>query len=70
MAAEDEEAKVIYDAMILQLSKDIGSLAPVVCGKVDKIILTGGMAYSKIFDGRDGEESRLYRSGIRYRRDL
>lgn len=47
MAAEEEEAKVIYDAMILQLSKDIGSLAPVVCGKVDKIILTGGMAYSK-----------------------
>lgn len=47
MAAEDEHAKVIYDAMILQLSKDIGSLAPVVCGRVDKIILTGGMAYSK-----------------------
>ena len=32
--------------MIMQLSKDIASLAPVVHGKVDKIILTGGMAYS------------------------
>lgn len=47
MMETDEHAKTVYDAMILQLSKDIGSLAPVVCGKVDKIILTGGMAYSK-----------------------
>ncbi|WP_251613195.1 butyrate kinase [Senimuribacter intestinalis] len=48
MAFEEgnEEAKLVYDAMIMQLSKDIASLAPVVCGKVDKIILTGGMAYS------------------------
>ncbi|MGN0659371.1 MAG: butyrate kinase [Emergencia sp.] len=48
MAFEEgsEEAKIVYDAMIMQLSKDIGSLAPVVCGRVDKIILTGGMAYS------------------------
>ncbi len=51
MAQEDPRAKVIYDAMILQLSKDIGCLAPVVCGKVDKIILTGGMAYSKYLTG-------------------
>lgn len=47
MMETDEHAKIVYDAMILQLSKDIGSLAPVVYGKVDKIILTGGMAYSK-----------------------
>lgn len=47
MARNDERAKQVYDAMILQLSEDIGSLAPIVCGKVDKIILTGGMAYSE-----------------------
>lgn len=46
MAQTDAYAKSVYDAMILQLSEDIGSLAPIVCGKVDKIILTGGMAYS------------------------
>lgn len=46
MMESDQEAKLVYDAMILQLSKDIGSLAPVVNGQVDKIILTGGMAYS------------------------
>ena len=46
LAETDEEARVVIDAMILQLSKDIGALGPVVCGKVDKIILTGGMAHS------------------------
>lgn len=46
MAETDLKAKTIVDAMILQLAKDIGSLVPVVNGQVDKIILTGGMAYS------------------------
>ena len=47
----DETARLVFDAMVLQIAKDIGSLATVVCGKVDKIILTGGMAYSKAFTG-------------------
>lgn len=47
MAETDTSARIIIDAMILQLSKDIGSLAPIVNGQVDKIILTGGMAYSE-----------------------
>lgn len=46
-AETDDFAKSVIDAMIMQLSKDIGSLAPVVDGKIDKIILTGGMAYSQ-----------------------
>lgn len=46
MAESDPQARIIIDAMIMQLSKDVGSLAPIVNGKVDKIILTGGMAYS------------------------
>ena len=45
----DAFAKQVFDAMAMQLSKDICSLAPVVNGKVNKIILTGGMAYSKAF---------------------
>lgn len=45
----DEYAKTVLDAMVLQLCKDIGSLATVVDGKVDKIILTGGIAFSKMF---------------------
>lgn len=43
----DEYAKFIYEAMAYQISKSIGSLAPVVGGKVDAIILTGGLAYSE-----------------------
>lgn len=42
----NEEAKLIYDAFIYQVSKEIGSMATVLEGKVDRIILTGGLAYS------------------------
>ncbi len=45
----DENAKLIYEAMAYQVAKGIGELATVVDGKVDHIILTGGIAYSEIF---------------------
>lgn len=44
--AGDEEAKLVYDAFIYGYSKSIGDLATAVKGKVDRIILTGGIAYS------------------------
>lgn len=44
----DDNAKLIYEAMAYQVSKGIGELATVVEGKVDAIILTGGIAYSKM----------------------
>lgn len=43
----DEYAKLIYDALALQVAKSIGELATVVNGNVDAIIITGGIAYSK-----------------------
>ena len=43
----NEYAKFIYDAMVYQIAKSICSLAPVVDGQVDAIIVTGGMAFSK-----------------------
>ena len=43
----DAKAKEIRDAYILQVAKDIGSMACVLEGKVDRIIVTGGIAYSK-----------------------
>src|SRR5471030_1995928 len=43
----DQKAKLIHDAMGYQVSKDIGAAAAVLNGKVDAIILTGGMAYGK-----------------------
>jgi len=44
----DEKARLVYEAMGYQIAKGIGELATVVNGKVDAIILTGGIAYSKM----------------------
>lgn len=44
----DEYATLIYDAFIYQVSKAVGEMATVLKGKVDAIILTGGIAYSPI----------------------
>lgn len=43
----DEKAKLVLEAMAYQVSKGIGDLSTVVEGKVDAIVLTGGIAYSK-----------------------
>ncbi|HJV16430.1 MAG TPA: butyrate kinase, partial [Bacillales bacterium] len=45
----NEEAELIYDAMAYQVAKEIGSASAVLSGKVDAIILTGGLAYGKGF---------------------
>ncbi len=41
------KAKEVRDAFIMQVTKDIGSMACVLKGKVDQIIVTGGIAYDK-----------------------
>lgn len=43
----DKKAEFILQAMAYQLSKEIVSMATVLKGKLDAIILTGGMAYNK-----------------------
>ncbi len=43
----DMKAKEVREAFIFQVSKDIGSMACVLKGKVDQIIVTGGIAYDK-----------------------
>lgn len=45
----NEEAKLIYEAMAYQVAKEIGSCAAVLKGKVDGIILTGGIANDELF---------------------
>ena len=44
----NEKANEIREAFILQVTKDIGSMACVLKGKVDQIIVTGGIAYNKV----------------------
>lgn len=45
----DENAALVFDAMALGVAEGIGRLATVVNGKVNRIILTGGIAYSEMF---------------------
>lgn len=47
----DKEAEHIYRAMAYQIAKEVGALSTVLCGTVDAIILTGGVAYDKDFVG-------------------
>ena len=44
----DKKAAEVREAFIMQVSKNIGSMACVLKGKVDQIIITGGIAYDKV----------------------
>ena len=43
----DEHAKLILDALIYQVARYLGSLAPVTNGHVDAVLLTGAMSQSQ-----------------------
>ncbi len=45
----DEKAKLVQQAMIQQVAKEIGAMFTVLFGEVDGILLTGGIAYDKKF---------------------
>ena len=45
--AGDPKATEVRDAFVFQVAKDIGSMATVLKGKVDAIVVTGGIAYDK-----------------------
>jgi butyrate kinase len=47
----DEKAKLVFEGMGYQVAKEIGKCAAVLSGKVDAIILTGGIAYGKQITG-------------------
>ena len=49
IADGDEHAKFIYEAMAMNVARFVAMEAPVVKGKVEAIILTGGIAYSEMF---------------------
>ena len=43
----DGEAALIFDALVYQVGKEAGAMAAVLKGKVDAVLLTGGMAHSE-----------------------
>ncbi len=47
-SAGDKECEVFLKGYCVSVAKYIAALASVVCGKVDAIILTGGIAYSEL----------------------
>ena len=47
----DQFARLIYQAMSYQIARSIGASATVLCGKIDQIILTGGLARCDLLMG-------------------
>lgn len=43
----DVKAKLIFDAMVYQVAKEIGAMAAVLKGKLDGIVITGGLIHSE-----------------------
>ncbi|MCS6806563.1 MAG: butyrate kinase [Acidobacteriota bacterium] len=48
IAQGDRLAHEVYQAMAYQIAKEIGAMATVLAGRVDAIILTGGLAHSRM----------------------
>jgi len=48
IAKGDEKAEEVYQAMAYQIAKEIGAMATVLEGRVDAIVLTGGLAKSEM----------------------
>lgn len=44
----DEKARLVYEAMAYQVAKEIGGCAAVLKGSVDAVVLTGGLAHSRM----------------------
>lgn len=44
--AGDARARTVCDAMVYQIAKDIGAMATVLRGRIDAVLITGGMANS------------------------
>lgn len=47
IASGDAHAATVFNAMAYQIAKEIGAMAAVLCGRVDAILFTGGMAHSE-----------------------
>jgi butyrate kinase len=45
----EPKARLVRDALVYQVAKEIGAMSTVLKGEVDAILLTGGIAYSETF---------------------
>lgn len=51
IASGDGKAREIYEAMAYQTAKEIGAMATVLEGRLDAVVLAGGLAHSDLFCG-------------------
>jgi butyrate kinase len=49
MSQGNKKAKLLYEAMAYQVSKEIGACATVLCGDVQGIVFSGGLAHDDVF---------------------
>ncbi|HPW17545.1 MAG TPA: butyrate kinase [Candidatus Aminicenantes bacterium] len=56
-AAGDAKARLVFTAMVNTVAKQVGACAAVLKGRIDGIVLTGGLAHAKEFV--DGIEERV-----------
>lgn len=59
IGAGDDYARLVVDAMIFQTAKAVGAAATVLYGKVDAILLTGGLAHAGYVTSRLSERVRF-----------
>ncbi|MFV0441275.1 MAG: butyrate kinase [Lachnospirales bacterium] len=62
----NEEAKIVLEAMAYSIAKEIGSMSTVVSGKVDAILLTGGIAYSEFITSYITEKVSYIADVVKY----
>ncbi len=55
IAGGDEHAGLVYEALALNVAKNLAKLAVVVNGRIDCVILTGGIAHSEMLTGMIAE---------------
>lgn len=66
IANGDAHARLVYEAMALNVAKNIAKCAPSVKGKVDAILLTGGIAHSEYLTDRIKEYAKFIAPVIVY----
>lgn len=47
----DDQARIVYEAMAYQVAKEIGAMSTVLAGRVDAVVLTGGIAFDATLTG-------------------
>lgn len=62
----DEYAALVVESMAYQVSKEIGAMVAALEGRVDAIILTGGLAYSMRFTGHIKQRLTLIAPVVTY----